>query len=69
MSNPIDMARFGTPLTDAERKAISAYREHGSYKQAAAALGRSPKTIQHQLATARVRQGVDRTHQLRDEKA
>lgn len=66
MSNPCDMARFGTPLTPAERRAIAAVREHGTVKQAAAALGKSPKTLEHQLATARIRQGATTSIQLRD---
>lgn len=69
MSNPVDMAKPGTPLSPAERRAIEAYRTHGTYKEAAAALGLSPKTIQHQLATARIRAGVGRSHQLPDEAA
>lgn len=61
MSSPLDMARPGTPLTPAERKALEAYARHGTYKEAAAAIGRSAKTVQHQLATARVRLGVTTT--------
>lgn len=57
MSNPVDMARPGTPLTPAERKALEAWWRHGT-KGAAAALGRSPRTVENQLATARVRLGV-----------
>jgi DNA-binding CsgD family transcriptional regulator len=66
MSNPFDMAKPGTPITPAERKAIEAYRRHGTYKEAAAALRLSPRTVQHQLATARTRTGVTRSHQLPD---
>lgn len=66
MSDPVDAARRGTPLTPAERLALEALRKHGTVKQAAAALGKSPKTIEHQLACARVRQGVTTTVQLRD---
>ena len=69
MSEPVDVARPGTPLTRAEREAIAAFRVHGTVKEAAAALQKSPATINHQLATARVRQGVGRSHQLRDEAA
>lgn len=69
MSNPFDMAKPGTPLTPAEKKAIQAYQRFGTMKEAAAALGRSPRTIQNQLATARIRTGVGRSHQLRDDAA
>jgi DNA-binding NarL/FixJ family response regulator len=61
LSNPIDVARPGTPLTPAERRALEAYARQGTYKGAAAALGRSAKTVQHQLAAARVRLGVTTT--------
>lgn len=73
MSNPIDMAKPGTPLTPAERRALDAYASHGTYKEAAASLGRSAKTVQHQLAAARVRLGVTTTieayRRVRDEPA
>ena len=66
MSNPADMARPGTPMTPAERRALEALRQFGTVKEAAHALGKSPKTVEHQLASARVRQGVTTTIQLRD---
>lgn len=69
VSNPEDMARPGTPLTPAERAAIEAFRRHDTIKEAAAFLGKSPSTLKHQLATARVRQGVTRSHRLQDEAA
>lgn len=73
MSNPADMVRPGTPLTSAERRALEAYASHGTYKGAAAAIGRSTKTVQHQLAAARIRLGVTTSieayRRLRDEPA
>jgi hypothetical protein len=69
MSDPSDVARFGTPLTPAEKAAIAAYQRHGTYKEAAAALRKSPRTIQHQLATARIRTGSGRSFQIRDNEA
>lgn len=66
MSDPVDVGRPGTPLTPAERAAIAAVRQHGTVKEAAAALRKSPKTIEHQLASARARQGVTTSIQLRD---
>jgi DNA-binding CsgD family transcriptional regulator len=69
MSEPVDVARFGTPLTPAERRAIAAFRQLGTVREAAAALGKSPATVNHQLATARVRQGVRRSHQLQPDEA
>lgn len=62
MSNPFDMAKPGTPLTPAERRALEAWWNHGT-KGAAEQLGRSPRTIENQLATARVRLGVDTSRQ------
>jgi DNA-binding CsgD family transcriptional regulator len=63
VNTPDDVARPGTPLTPAERRALDAYAQHGTTKAAAAAIGRSPKTVEHQLATARTRLGVSATHQ------
>lgn len=65
MSNPSDMARPGTPLTAAERRALEAWKRLGT-KGAAAALGRSPRTIENQLATARVRLGTTTSHEAYD---
>ena len=61
MSNPADVARFGSVLTPAERRALEAVARTGTVKGAAAALGRRPKTVEHQLATARARLGVATT--------
>lgn len=61
MSSPCDVGRTGSPLTPAERQAIEAVSRHGTVKGAAAALGKRPKTIEHQLATARARLGVTTT--------
>lgn len=69
MSDPWDMARPGTPLTPAERAAVEAFRRADTIKEAAAILGKSPRTLEHQLAAARIRQGVSRSHQLRDGEA
>lgn len=65
MSNPSDMARPGTPVTPAERRALEAWKQLG-IKGAAAALGRSPRTIENQLATARVRLGAGTSHEAYD---
>lgn len=61
MSNPTDAARPGTPVTPAERQALDAVLQHGTVKEAAASLGKSPKTIDHQLAAVRSRLGVTTT--------
>ena len=53
-----------TRLTLAERAAIDAIGRHGTVKAAAYALGKSPRTVEQQLRTARERQGVDTTAQL-----
>jgi IS30 family transposase len=66
MSDPTDVARPGTPLTPAERLAIEAFRHADTIKEAAALLGKSPATVKHQLATARIRQGVTRSHRLNE---
>ena len=67
MSSPIDIGRPGSALTPAERRALEAVKRYGTVKEAATALRKSPKTIEHQLACARARQGVTKTIQLRDE--
>ena len=73
MSDPIDVARYGSHLTPAERRALEAVARHGTVKSAAAALGKRPKTVEHQLAAARVRLGATTTIEayrvLRDEPA
>ena len=61
MSDPADVGRPGSPLTPAERRALEAVARTGTVKGAAAALGRRPKTIEHQLATARARLRVTTT--------
>ena len=60
MSHP-DEARPGTALTPAERRAIEAVAHHGTVKAAASALGKRPKTVEHQLAAARARLRVTTT--------
>lgn len=57
------VARPGTPVTTAEKRALRAYGLHGSTKAAAFALGKSPRTVEHQLRTARERLGVETTVQ------
>lgn len=47
-----------TRLTPAERRALEAYGRHGSIKGAAYALGRSPRTVDQQLKSARSKLGV-----------
>jgi DNA-binding CsgD family transcriptional regulator len=51
-------------VTAAERAAIDAIGKHGTVKAAAFALGKSPRTVEQQLRTARERVGVDTTVQL-----
>lgn len=48
-------------VTPAERRAIEALASHGTVKQAALALGKSPHTIERQLESARERLGVQTT--------
>lgn len=66
MSDPVDVARPGTPLTPAERAAAAAYSRYGSVKEAARALGKSPSTVAHQLGAARIRTGAARSFQIRE---
>jgi DNA-binding NarL/FixJ family response regulator len=61
MSDPDDVARCGSHLTPAERRALAAVARYGTVKGAAAVLGRSPRTVESQLATARQRLGVTTT--------
>jgi len=51
-------------VTKAERAAIDAIGKHGTVKAAAHALGKSPRTVEQQLRTARERVGVETTVQL-----
>lgn len=46
-------------LTPAERRALEALGQHGSVKSAAHALGKSPRTVEQQVRSARDRLGVD----------
>lgn len=48
-------------VTPAERRALEALMRHGTAKEAAASLGKSRRTVENQLATARERLGVGRT--------
>ena len=61
MSDPLDVGRPGSRLTPAEQRALDAVSRHGTVKGAAAALGKRPKTVEHQLAAARARLGVTTT--------
>lgn len=60
-------------LTPAERTALEAIGRHGTAKQAAFALGKSRRTLEQQLASARHRLGVGSTvqavHRLKDYEA
>lgn len=47
--------------TPAERRALEAVLRHGTVKGAAFALGRSPRTVEQQLRTARERLQVTTT--------
>lgn len=48
-------------LTRAERQALQAVLEHGTAKGAASALGKSKRTVEHQLESARQRLNVQTT--------
>jgi DNA-binding CsgD family transcriptional regulator len=48
-------------LTRAERQALEAVLRHGTAKAAAHALGKSPRTLSQQLASARDRLDVGTT--------
>jgi DNA-binding CsgD family transcriptional regulator len=48
-------------VTPAERRALEAVWQHDTVKQAAFALGKSPRTVEQQLAMARARLGVTTT--------
>lgn len=48
-------------VTAAERRALEATWHHDTVKEAAAALGKSPRTVEQQLASARQRLGVTTT--------
>lgn len=50
-------------LTAAELRALEAKGRHGTTKAAAYALGKSPRTVEQQLRTAREKLGVDTTVQ------
>jgi DNA-binding CsgD family transcriptional regulator len=50
-------------VTPAERAALEAIGRYGTTKQAAHALGKSPRTVEQQLKSARTRLGVDTTVQ------
>ena len=50
-------------VTPAERVALEAVARLGSVKAAAYSLGKSPRTLDQQLASARQRLGVDSTIQ------
>jgi len=60
MSHP-DEGRPGSYLTAGERSALEAVLTHGTVKGAAAALGKSPATVDHQLRNVRSRLGVTTT--------
>lgn len=49
-------------VTPAERRALQAVAEHGR-KKAAFALGKSPRTVQQQLESARARLGAEDIYQ------
>jgi DNA-binding CsgD family transcriptional regulator len=49
-------------VTPAERCALEAWKNgHGSVRGAANLLGKSPRTVEHQILNARARLGVDST--------
>ena len=67
MSDSETVARYGTPLTPAERRVIEAMRECDTYAECAALLGLSTHTIKNHLANARSRLGVRSTRRLERE--
>ena len=64
MSDRETVARYGTPLTPAERRVIEAMREADTEEDAARRLGISRHTVHNHLANARSRLGVRTTRQL-----
>jgi DNA-binding CsgD family transcriptional regulator len=48
-------------VTSAERRALEAVWKHGTAKQAAAALGKSQRTVEQQLRSARAKLDVTTT--------
>jgi DNA-binding CsgD family transcriptional regulator len=48
--------------TPAEREALEAWARHETVKEAAHALGKSPRTVEQQLRSVRTRLGVSKTH-------
>lgn len=50
-------------ITPAERQALEAYSRHGTYKGTAHELGKSPRTVEQQLAKVRERLDVTTTMQ------
>lgn len=50
-------------ITPAERRALEAVGKYGTVKQAAFAIGKSPRTVEQQLKSARTRLGVETTVQ------
>lgn len=48
-------------LTPAERRALEAAWDHDTVKEAATSLGKSPRTVEQQLRSARQRLGVTTT--------
>ena len=50
-----------TPVTPAEKAALEAVLRHGTAKGAASALGKSPRTVEDQLASVRARLDVTTT--------
>lgn len=51
------------PVTPAERRALEAVLRHGTVKGAAGAMGKSPRTVEQQLARVRERLDVTTTIQ------
>ncbi len=51
-------------VTPAEERALEAMLRHGTIKEAAASMGKSPSTVNNQLAAARGRANVGTTIEL-----
>jgi DNA-binding NarL/FixJ family response regulator len=64
MSDPADVAPFGSPLSAREIEVIEAYRRLGSYEAVALELEIVVGTVRVHLANARSRRGVRKSWQL-----
>lgn len=66
MSRSSRLLPFPHNLSPGHRRHIEAVHEHGNQLEASKALQIAPKTLQHSLARARMRAGVETTAELLD---